>query len=33
VSRIDSTHERLIETYRKKAKHYDVTSQLYPVPG
>ena len=33
MSRIDSTHERLIETYRKKAKHYDVTSQLYPVPG
>ena len=25
--------ERLIETYRKKAKHYDVTSRLYPVPG
>jgi ubiquinone/menaquinone biosynthesis C-methylase UbiE len=33
VSQIDSTHERLIETYRKKAKHYDVTSRLYPVPG
>jgi ubiquinone/menaquinone biosynthesis C-methylase UbiE len=33
VSRIDSTHERLIETYRKKAKHYDLTSRLYPVPG
>ena len=33
MSRIDSTHERLIETYRKKAKHYDLTSQLYPVPG
>jgi demethylmenaquinone methyltransferase/2-methoxy-6-polyprenyl-1,4-benzoquinol methylase len=28
-----STQERLIETYRKKAKHYDVTSRLYPVPG
>ena len=25
--------EHLIETYRKKAKHYDVTSRLYPVPG
>ncbi len=25
--------ERLIETYRKKAKHYDITSRLYPVPG
>ena len=25
--------ERLIATYRKKAKHYDTTSRLYPVPG
>jgi len=33
VSQVDRTHERLIETYRKKAKHYDVTSRLYPVPG
>jgi ubiquinone/menaquinone biosynthesis C-methylase UbiE len=33
MSQIDSTHERLIETYRKKAKHYDVTSRLYPLPG
>jgi ubiquinone/menaquinone biosynthesis C-methylase UbiE len=33
VSQVDSTHERLIETYRKKAKHYDLTSRLYPVPG
>ena len=33
VSQADSTRERLIETYRKKAKHYDVTSRLYPVPG
>ncbi|GAA1448808.1 hypothetical protein GCM10009617_35950 [Leifsonia poae] len=23
----------MIETYRKKAKHYDVTSRLYPAPG
>jgi ubiquinone/menaquinone biosynthesis C-methylase UbiE len=30
---MDGTHERLIETYRKKAKHYNVTSRLYPVPG
>ena len=30
---IDSTREHLIETYRKKAKHYDVTSRFYPVPG
>jgi ubiquinone/menaquinone biosynthesis C-methylase UbiE len=35
VSRIDRTreHEHLIETYRRKAKHYDLTSRLYPVPG
>jgi ubiquinone/menaquinone biosynthesis C-methylase UbiE len=33
VSQVDSTHERLIETYRKKAKRYDVVSRLYPVPG
>jgi ubiquinone/menaquinone biosynthesis C-methylase UbiE len=33
VSQVDRRHEHLIETYRKKAKHYDVTSRLYPVPG
>jgi demethylmenaquinone methyltransferase/2-methoxy-6-polyprenyl-1,4-benzoquinol methylase len=33
VSQIHSTREHLIETYRKKAKHYDITSQFYPVPG
>jgi ubiquinone/menaquinone biosynthesis C-methylase UbiE len=33
VSQIDGTRKHLIETYRKKAKHYDITSQLYPVPG
>jgi demethylmenaquinone methyltransferase/2-methoxy-6-polyprenyl-1,4-benzoquinol methylase len=33
VSQIDSTREHLIETYRKKAKHYDTTSRFYPVPG
>ena len=33
MSQIDLTQERLIETYRKKAKHYDVTSRLYPAPG
>ena len=33
VSPIDATRERLIDTYRKKAKHYDTTSRLYPVPG
>ena len=30
---IDLSREHLIETYRKKAKHYDVTSRLYPAPG
>jgi len=33
VSQIDGTRARLIETYRKRAKHYDITSRLYPVPG
>jgi ubiquinone/menaquinone biosynthesis C-methylase UbiE len=29
----DRTREHLIETYRKKARHYDITSRLYPAPG
>ncbi|HEX9033546.1 MAG TPA: methyltransferase domain-containing protein [Streptosporangiaceae bacterium] len=33
MSQADGTRERLIETYRKKAKHYDVTAWLYPAPG
>jgi ubiquinone/menaquinone biosynthesis C-methylase UbiE len=33
VSHVDPTREHLIATYRKKAKHYDIVSQLYPVPG
>jgi demethylmenaquinone methyltransferase/2-methoxy-6-polyprenyl-1,4-benzoquinol methylase len=33
VSEIDRTREHLIETYRKKAKHYDITSRFYPAPG
>src|SRR5215469_1256030 len=33
VSQADRGQDRLIETYRKKAKHYDVTSLLYLVPG
>jgi demethylmenaquinone methyltransferase/2-methoxy-6-polyprenyl-1,4-benzoquinol methylase len=33
VSPTDATREHLIETYRRKAKHYDVTSRLYPAPG
>ena len=32
-SEIDRRRERLIATYRKKAKHYDFTTRLYPVPG
>jgi ubiquinone/menaquinone biosynthesis C-methylase UbiE len=33
VSQIDPSREHLIETYRKKAKHYDITSRFYPAPG
>ena len=33
MSQLDSKREHLIETYRKKAKHYDIVSQFYPVPG
>src|ERR1700685_4141781 len=33
VSQTDSTREHLIATYRKKAKHYDTPSRLYPAPG
>ena len=33
VTQVDPTREHLIETYRKKAKHYDITSRLYPAPG
>jgi len=33
VSQIDQSRERLIKIYRKKARHYDVTSRLYPAPG
>jgi demethylmenaquinone methyltransferase/2-methoxy-6-polyprenyl-1,4-benzoquinol methylase len=33
VSQTDSTRQYLIDVYRKKAKHYDITSRLYPVPG
>jgi demethylmenaquinone methyltransferase/2-methoxy-6-polyprenyl-1,4-benzoquinol methylase len=29
----DPTRAHLIATYRKKAKHYDVVSRLYPAPG
>lgn len=33
MSQVDRTHERLIETYRRKARHYDLTSRLSPAPG
>jgi ubiquinone/menaquinone biosynthesis C-methylase UbiE len=33
VSQVDRTREHLVETYRKKAKHYDITSRFYPAPG
>ena len=33
MSQAGRRREHLIETYRKKAKRYDITSRLYPVPG
>ena len=33
MSHADPTRERLIEVYRRKARHYDLTSRLYPAPG
>src|SRR5947209_8024411 len=33
LGELDHTRQHLIATYRKKAKHYDVTSRLYPAPG
>jgi demethylmenaquinone methyltransferase/2-methoxy-6-polyprenyl-1,4-benzoquinol methylase len=33
MSSLVTTQERLVETYRKKAKHYNFVSRLYPVPG
>jgi len=33
LSRKSTPQEHLIETYRRKARHYDLTSQLYPAPG
>jgi ubiquinone/menaquinone biosynthesis C-methylase UbiE len=33
VSQASPAQERLIATYRKKARHYDVTCRLYPAPG
>lgn len=33
MTQVDQARDHLIEIYRKKAKHYDVTSRLYPAPG
>jgi ubiquinone/menaquinone biosynthesis C-methylase UbiE len=33
IGEAGGTREHLIETYRKKARHYDLTSRLYPAPG
>ena len=33
MSDADRNRERLIKIYRKSARHYDVTSRLYPAPG
>ena len=33
MSQIDRAREHLIEVYRRKAKHYDLTSRISPVPG
>ena len=33
MSQVHSAQEHVMQTYRKKARHYDITSQFYPVPG
>jgi ubiquinone/menaquinone biosynthesis C-methylase UbiE len=33
VNHTNRSREHLISTYRKKAKHYDITSRFYPAPG
>ena len=33
MSRTHGSREHLVATYRKKAKHFDVTSRFYPAPG
>ena len=33
MSQLDRSRERLIATYRKKAKRYDITARISPVPG
>ena len=32
MSENDATRRRLVDIYRRRAKHYDLTSRLYPVP-
>ena len=33
MSTSERTREHLVEIYRRKARHYDLTSRLSPVPG
>lgn len=33
MSQVDRSRDHLVETYRRKARHYDLTSQLCPTPG
>ena len=33
MSQTNTTREHMLETYRRNAKHYDVTSRFFPVPG
>jgi ubiquinone/menaquinone biosynthesis C-methylase UbiE len=33
TGQVDTEQERLIGIYRKKARHYEIVSRLYPVPG
>ena len=33
MSQVDRSHDHLVETYRRKARHYDLTSRLCPAPG
>lgn len=33
MTQVGRTQRQLVETYRKRAKHYDLTCRLYPAPG
>jgi demethylmenaquinone methyltransferase/2-methoxy-6-polyprenyl-1,4-benzoquinol methylase len=33
VREVDRSRERLIATYRRRARHYDTISRFFPVPG